>query len=288
MASKTVIRRQGTAGLVEAAAAQHAAEVAERLHARAAALIGDEAAAFDWVALQTLLARMLEADREALEAADSAHIEELRDDIAPRERRDAAIEALHERVSRVRGIVEIVFGPGSSLKLFAVKGLTWRNPEVLRRQAGQVLSRLRDASRPLPEPRSTWMVSDPAAWAAEIESALAELVDALREVYADRRRAESTFRLKRRALDSHNRTYAAVTSVLSGFYRLAELDEYDERLRPAVPRQGTAAEREALEDELLREGGEVAAPEAAQPLRFPQGGHGGGEEEPAADERSVA
>jgi uncharacterized membrane protein YccC len=211
-----------------------------------------------------------------MEAADSAHIEELRDDIDPRERRDAAVLALHERVSRVRGTVETVFGPGSSQKLFALKGITSRNPEVLRRQAERILDRLRNEAKPLPEPQVSWVAVEPAVWAAEIDPALAELVAALRAVYADRRRAETTFRRKQEAIDEHNRTYAAVTSILSGLYRLAKLDIYEERLRPTVPQSG-AIDEELLEDEPVPiNENEVGSEETAGDVAQPDGSGGEG------------
>jgi hypothetical protein len=286
MASKIVTRRQTTASAVEAAAATHAAEVSAALATQLDDLATEGEAPIDLEALQLRLGRVLQFQRQAMEAADSAHIEELRDDIGPRERRDAAVAALHDRVSRVRGTVETVFGTGASLKLFAIRGLTSRNPEVLRRQAEHIMDRLRDESKPLPEPDVTWLAVDPAAWLGEIEPAHAELVAALRDVYADRRRAEVTFRLKQEALDTHNRTYVAVTSILSGLYRLAGLDAYEQRLRPTVP-QGTAVDDVLLEDEPLPEGtggeDEVEAP-PAPPLEFPQAGG----QQPAADEGEAA
>ena len=188
MASRTVTRKQTTAGSVEAAAAEHAVEAAEKVAARLGIVVEEGTSAVDFVALQSFFARALQADREAMEAADSAHIEELRDDIEPRERRDAAVGALYERVSEVRATVETIIGAGASRKLFAIEGLTSRNPEVLRRQAERILERLRDESKPLPEPVARGVVVEPEVWAAEIEPALAELVAALRAVYADRRR----------------------------------------------------------------------------------------------------
>jgi hypothetical protein len=287
MPSRTVTRKQGTASLVEAAAVTHAAEVAERLTGRLGAA-GEGEPPLDLVALQNRLGSVLQAEREAMEGADSAHIEELRDDIVPRERRDAAVGALHDRVSRVRGTVETVFGAGASNRLFAIQGLTSRNPEVLRRQAERIVVRLRDESKPLPQPDVTWLAVDPAAWAAEIEPAHAELVAALRAVYADRRRAETTFRLKQEALDAHNRTYAAVTSILSGLYRLAGFDAYEQRLRPTVP-QSTAVGEEPLEDQPLPEAGEGdgEATGPAPPLEFPQAGGPTGDGE-ATDDSAAA
>lgn len=296
MASRIVTRRQTTAGAVEAAAATHAAEVAAVLAPRLAEAAGEGEAPMDVLALQNRLGAVLRSHRQALEAADSAHIEELRDDIGPRDRRDAAVASLHDRVSRVRGTVETVFGAGASNRLFAIRGLTSRNPEVLRRQAERILARLRDESKPLPAPEVSWLAVDPAAWAAEIEPAHTELVTALREVYADRRRAETTFRLKQEALAAHNRAYVAVTSILSGLYRLAGLDAYEQRLRPTVP-QGTAVEDDLFEDEPLPDGtgaeGEGDAP-PAPPLTFPQPAGEAGEGEAAtsnagsAGERSAA
>jgi hypothetical protein len=286
MASRTVTRRQTTAGSVEAAAAEHAVEAAEKVTARLGIAGEEDTSAVDFVALQSIFARALRADREAMEAADSAHIEELRDDIEPRERRDAAVGALYDRVSEVRATVETVIGAGASRKLFAIEGLTSRNPEVLRRQAERILDRLRDDAKPMPEPVASGVVVEPAVWAAEIEPAHAELVAALRAVYADRRRAETTFQRKQEALDEYNRTYGAVTSLLSALYRYAKLDGYDERLRPTVPQSSAVEER--LADQPQPAGGEGEAQEPAPPLQFPQAGGGSGEGAAAGDAAGTA
>lgn len=277
MASKTVTRIQATAKAVEAAAATHADEVMSRL----APLLTPDGPT-DLATLQRRLGEILQDERQALQAADAAHIEEQRDDIRPRKRRDAAVAVLHDRVSRARGAVEMTFGAGASNELFAIKGLTSHNPEDLLRQAEQILTRLRDDPPLSPEPGLEGVALDPQAWVTVLEPAHAELVAALAEVHADRRRAERTFRLKHEALARHNTIYSAVTAVLGGLYRLAGLEVYEERLRPVQPQSS---------------GGGAAVPEEEPalepPVPFPQPPAGGEtptvqEPAPAALPRRVA
>jgi hypothetical protein len=257
MASRQVTRRQAVAGAVEAAANEHAVEVAQRVERRLAELRGSVGAGLDLGRLQEALGELLAADRRALEAADAAHIEELRGDAETRERRDAATARLHEHLSRLRATVAALYGAGADARLFALRGRTGRNPEVLRRQAARVLARLRDVERPLPAPRTEWLKADPSTWAAELAPALAELEAALGAVHADRRRAEATHRAKQEALDRYDRTYTAVTGCLASLYHLADLDTYEERLRPR------AARRAAGQAEQVGAGGEARAEAAA-------------------------
>jgi hypothetical protein len=231
-----VTRRQGRSSAVEAAARKHAGEVARRLAPRFAGTGSDGEGEAVLGLLQERLERILRADREALEAADRAHIEELREDGEARRRRDAAVALVYSHVSRLRGMVETLFGAGAGARVFALRGETSRNPQVLRRQAERVVARLRDTAEPLPGPMLAGVAVDPEDWAAGIEPALGELKAALPQVDHDRRQAEATLCRKREALERHDRTYAAVTSILSGLYRLAELDHYDRRLRPTTPR----------------------------------------------------
>lgn len=238
MASQAVVRRQVKAAGVVAAAREHAGEVARRLASRA------DAEGIDFLALQLAFARALEADREALEAADAAQIAELREEAAARERRDRAWAALHGSLSAVRATVEALWGAGAGARLFGVRGRTSRVPEVLRRQARMVIDRLRDEENPLPRPGAAVAV-DAGAWAAALEPELAELEATMVAVARGRRRGERTLRAKQEARASFDRTYGAVVRLLGGLYRLARLDAYEERLRPrrtAAVRRVKAAE----------------------------------------------
>lgn len=242
MESRQVTRRQKVAGAVEAAANEHAAEVAQRVERRLVELPGAVGAGLDLGRLQEALGELLARDRRALEAADAAHVEELRGDIETRERRDLAAARLHELVSRLRTSVAALYGAGADARLFALRGRTGRNPELLRRQAAAVLARLRDAERPLPPPPASWLHADPSAWAAELAPALAELEAAHAAVHADRRRAEATRRARQEALDRYDRTYTAVAGCLASLYHLADLDAYEDRLRPRARRTGRAGQ----------------------------------------------
>jgi hypothetical protein len=155
--------------------------------------------------------------------------------------------------------VAALYGAGADARLFALRGRTGRNPELLRRQAARVLARLRDVERPLPPPRTAWLHADPSAWAAELAPALAELEAALAAVHADRRRAEATHRAKQEALDRYDRTYTAVAGCLASLYHLADLDSYEERLRPRAARRAGQAESSGAGDEARIEAAATAA-----------------------------
>jgi hypothetical protein len=263
MTSTKIARRQRDAGMVAAAAREHAAEAAERVEpllARVAA----EGEAFGLQRLQEALGLLLDDARRALEVADGAHIEEERDDIAARERRDRAAATLHQRLVGVRAACDRVYGPGADTRLLGLRGRTARHPEELRLQARRVIHRLRDPEAPLPPPPALALAPDPSSWAAHLEGPLTDLETALRRVHRDRRARETTLCAKHEAIRRFDRTQSAVTSLLAALYRLAELDAFEERLRP---RRGRPRSRssEAARSAAGRDGIATIAAEGGPP-----------------------
>lgn len=247
MTSTAIARRQRDAGMVAAAAREHAGEAAERVEPLLARVAPD-GAPFALQRVQEALGLLLDDARGALEAADGAHREEERDDFEARERRDHTAAELHERLVGVRAACDAVYGPGASARLLGLRGRTARRPEELRLEARRVIDRLRSAEAPLPPPRALGLTSGPAAWAAHLEGPLAALEAALRRVHRDRRERETTLVAKHEAIRRFDRTQSAVTGLLAALYRLAELEVFEERLRPKrgrPRRKGVEAAREA-------------------------------------------
>jgi hypothetical protein len=276
MTSTAIARRQRDAGMVAAAAREHAAEAAERVEALLAAVAPDgELFALD--RLQEALGLLLDDTSGALAAADGALVEEERDDVAARERRDRAAGALHERLVCVRAACDSVYGPGAGRRVLGLRARTPRHPKALRLEAWRVIDRLRDAGKPLPAPPMAALAPDPASWAAHLEEPLADLEAALRQVRLDRRARESTLLARRRALRRVDRTQSAVTTLLAGLYRLADLDRYEERLRPRrgrPRRNGVEAAREGARSGVVAL--MAAAREDASPQERPRAAAGGG------------
>jgi hypothetical protein len=293
MTSTAMARRQREAGMTAAAARQHAAEAAERLEPLLARVApGGEP--FALRRLQEALGLLLDDARRALEGADDAHREEERDDIDPRERRDRAAAELHRRLVQVRAACDSVYGPGAAVRVLGLRGRTARHPQALRLEARRVVDRLRDAGKPLPVPAGLAPRPDPEAWAAHLDEPLAELEALLRRVHRDRRARESTLVARHHALRRFDRTRSAVTGLLAALYRLADLDEYEERLRPrrgrprkkGVEAAAGVAEADAAAgvavsgDGLAAGGASAAAEDGPMAARERQGAAAGGRSSP--------
>jgi hypothetical protein len=252
MTTTAMARRRREAGMVAAAARVHAAEAAGRVEALLAQVApGGEP--FGLQRLQEALGSLVDETCRALEVADDAHLEEERNHLDPRERRDRATAELHRRLVAVRAACESVYGPGSVVRVLGLRGRTARHLQELRLQARRVIDRLRDAERPLPAPSGLGLAPDAELWASELEPFLADLEAALHRVHRDRRARESTLVARHEALARFDRTQSAVRSALAALYRLANLDHYEERLRPKRrrPRRGLDAAREAAEADAM-------------------------------------
>lgn len=118
---------------------------AERTGARLAAVLGPAAEpdkpAPDWPHIMRMIARTLMALAEKLVDADRALIHEMRDDHAPRERRERARSALFQRMGSLRAMTRGIYGE-SALGRIGLSGNTPIEPVALHRMGTQVLGNL--------------------------------------------------------------------------------------------------------------------------------------------------
>ncbi len=150
LASRLVVLRQRVTAVIHSAFKAHGSEVAPVLTGRLNPFLEEGETAFDFLQLQRVLGRMVAASLERVIAADKAHADELTNDIAPRQQRDGAVEAVRQKLIEVRRIVQGLFGEERAVEVVAVDGSTARQPEHLWRQGEHTVSRLRDPLLLLP------------------------------------------------------------------------------------------------------------------------------------------
>jgi hypothetical protein len=198
----------------------------------------------------------LAASVEDLRAADLAHTQELSDDDAPREARDAAISELREKIIGVRGTLASVYG-ASILKAYGLSGETPTEPNLLLHSASSAASLLQ--SRPLIEkPKQEGVQVDPKALASSLAAAEERLKSALDDVRREKREAQLTQKRRTEALSQWNGRYQGVADTATGLYEISGHMDLAELVRP------TARRRAGLtEEEDVAEGEPATPPEEA-------------------------
>lgn len=267
MPSKLVTQRQRTARVVETAVKAHGAEAArhleEKLRLPSLAEDGTPATALE---LLEGLAGHLGSARQRLVSADEAHLAELRNDRAPRRRRDALVEALYRKVVDLRAAVEAIFGPGSSQELVGLEGETSRDSEVLHRQGQRMLELFSDPALTWPEARYNGIELSPAECAEVLRPEVEALGVALADVAEDRHRAETTLAEKNEAMEAFDRIYQGVARMVEGAFSLAELDVQAERVRPTRRRSSQPVEEDPAPEPFEEAPAPPAFPVAAAPV----------------------
>lgn len=232
MASKLVVRRQRLDNALRASLTRHREALLEGLRKRFAPLDGEDEVLQSFERLYDFFFELLEIRENDMVAADEAHSAELRDDEAPRQRRDEAAAALYEKVVAVRRAANGNFGSDLAARLLDFDGSTSQDPLTLYRQASRVVERLRNPELEMPD-SLLGGVPDRETWAAQLEPSLAELRAALDTVEEEARDFDLTLADKQNAMDEHDLDADAITRTVEGFLRLAARQDLSEEVRPA-------------------------------------------------------
>ncbi len=264
MASEMVIQRQKTAAAFRAALAAFDGEVTPALGERIAAFLQPGEAAFDFRQLQATLERMIAASLQALIDADKAHIDELAGDVAGRDRRDRAVEALRRKLVEARAIVKGLFGAERAAEIVAIAGRTALQPELLWRQGDHTLDRLRDPELRLPEATTAAVGFDPKALGDELKPLVTTLREDIDAVELDRRQAATTLAAKKAAMAEHDQLMGACGRTLTGLYLLAGRGDLARRVRVTQPRRKSAAPTQPQQGDADDDSSHVEAPTSTQ------------------------
>ncbi len=189
--------------------------------------------------LAALLGRVQAAGTRRLIAADTAHDEELTNEVEPRQRRDEAGERVHGRLVEVRRIAAGLFGPERSAEVLGTPGATAPVSEGgrLGRQADDTVQRLEAPDFTVPVMTTQSMQFEPALLASELRTDNAAFRAALDAVALEQRRAETTLEAKDARIAESTRIAAACGRIYEGFFLLADRADLLDRFRRALRRR---------------------------------------------------
>lgn len=241
MPSKQVVDRMKRSLQILAAMRQHKGRIAEAWKALAEPYLQKGEDVPDVELLLEILARVLEHEMVAMQAADQRHQQELGDDDEPRERRDAAAKALATSLSDTAEIAAGLFGAAilPSLHLDAAPP---RDPAMLSAHGDEVATALETATLPAPRvPGARFVAAD---FASRIKKTHGALAAALKDVAREQREAEGTLKDKNGSMASHDKAQSRVAGVTAGFLELVGETELADRVRPPA-RRGRGAQEAA-------------------------------------------
>ncbi|MEE8524149.1 MAG: hypothetical protein V3T72_09485 [Thermoanaerobaculia bacterium] len=232
-------------GVVDAAVETHGNDGADLLNTRYAA--GDGEPAVDYHIVFANLGGELRSARDAMIAANGAHLGVLAGIVGMRKQRDTLNKELSGRFQKARHTLEKLADPGQGFELLAVSGDTPRDPTGLVRQVRATVGFLESPNVNLPESDLginvdlTTMVTRLGTDADGLDAALTTLA-------RERKVAQVTRQAKNDAFAAYDHAFRFVASTLEGLFHLAGLHELAERVRPVVPRPGRPAEDGGAED----------------------------------------
>jgi len=243
MPSKMVTDRKKSADVVIAAARSHGSAVqATTVQALRVVLKKDEAVP-DLASITEYLARSLERATEAMVSADDAHEAELRDDVAPREQRDAAAAALTEAIVEMREIGTGLLG-SKALASLGLDAPTPRDPAALSRFAAQVCVALRNFDGKKFRSRVRGASFHANEWVERIDGLRSSLDRMLADVAREQREAIATQAAKDNAIEAYDDIFGRTTNLLSALFRYSGDDALAKRLRPSARRPGQIIDEE--------------------------------------------
>ncbi len=235
----------------------------------------------DLALVVALVGRVQAGGTRQVLGADTAHDDELANDVEFRLRRDETGERVHDKLVEVRRIAAGLFGPERSAQ---VLGAPSQTPSVgenerLWRQAEDAVKRLEDPEFTVPATTTASLEFDPAQLASELRTDNAAFRAALDAVALEQRKAEASLKVKNAQIVDAKRIDRACQRIYEGFFLLAGRDDLVDRFRRALrTRRGASPAPDATQDDEPARGDET-----------PQGDETpAGVESPAGDEPLAA
>lgn len=266
MISKMVTDRLKAAESVIAAVDHAAPKLSEQAAATFAPFVRKGETMPDWGLVALLVKRSLEERATQMSRADSAHNDELADDADPRNRRDAATQAVYAALVEIKEAVVPLFGAAWLPKLKLPAAVPQDAP-TLARLAPEVHAAIAGAK--LPKPKLPGVKSfDRLPWLTLLDAPTKELQQALKDVAREAREAQATVIAKNRAVAAYDETFSKACALGAALLRLVGEGELADRLRPSARTPGTLetedqpapGEPPADPDEPTLPGGPLATP----------------------------
>ena len=187
-------------------------------------------------ALLQAMSSTLESATGTMVAADTAHMNELGDDAAPRVERDQQAERVADELSALRDAVTVAYG-APALRTLGFDGRTPVDPVQLQLLGSQVVENLGKWKAPGPS-RLPGFELQPELWSAKLNAPLVSLSSALEAVAREKREADTTLVAKNRAIEDWDKTFSLTATILSALLELVGERELARRVRPSRRRPG--------------------------------------------------
>lgn len=235
MPSKQVVDRQKSAEAVIAAAETHAERVGTAAEEKLAPFLKGKQPAPNIKALIALASASLASTKKTMVEADEAHVQELGDDDAPRENRDAAQQALSTELVELREWMTGLFG-GAAVRKLGFSDQAPRDAVALSRFAGEVVTALK--TKPLPAPRKKGVKWDADESIETLTKLRTSLDGFIADVAREAREAQGTLVTKNNAIAAYDESFREVANLLVGLFEFAGERELADRVRPSTRRPG--------------------------------------------------
>lgn len=237
MSSKQVIDREKSASAVAAVGETQAEATGIALGKLLKPFVAKGEAAPNFTMVLLLVARAIEGAKGRMVDADAAHEAELGDDDGVRAARDAACEALSDKLVELREVLTGAFGATTASSILA--GPTPQDPVVLARFANEVVTALGRIK--LPAPRIKGAKLDKAETAAEIADLRSALDTQLKGVAREVREAQATLEAKNQEIAAYDAIFTGGAKALEGLLLLAGKAELAAKVKPSSRRPGQTA-----------------------------------------------
>jgi hypothetical protein len=235
MASKQVADRKKSSTLVIAAAETHRDTIQTGAESLLKPHVKKGETMPDFAFVSVLLGRALASLANGLADADEAHERELSDDVAPREARDASVQALYAKVVEGAEILQGLYG-AAALKAFKLDGITPRDGTLLVHYVTTASGLLRSVK--LGKSRVKGATFDCEAFADELSALSKNVTSALGDVAREAREAEATLVKKNAAMAAFDGGFSNTASLLSALLTIGGQKPLALRVRPSSRRPG--------------------------------------------------
>ncbi len=180
---------------------------------------------------QHCVGRQIEVETARLRAGDDDHVRTLVGVDAQRQARNQAVTEVYGVVLRTKGAFELVFGPGSSVKVLGLDTTVPTDPLRLFQTAERSCQWLRDPQTELPEVELPGFTFDREAMAAGLDGPVERLGTALAVLPQEEKHSVDTLVVKLAAMQRLDELIGRGARWLEALYDVAGMEEESDRIR---------------------------------------------------------
>jgi len=182
--------------------------------------------------LQLLLSRRLDELSMQLVEVDEVHRSERKEDRRLRLQRDTAAEELKKLMTRLRVVIDQLYGADTCARVLDVEGRLPQDPVALHRVASRLVEGLRQGFLDEGGSLLAGVQLDVSAWISLMKEPMARLGEALDHLDRENPETGSRLMVKTSLMKEYDRAYRATASLVESLFRYVGRPELAERIRP--------------------------------------------------------